>query len=116
MELLSVPVDVPILLQLDELVDERLHHRLGAVRLVVLPRLSQGSLDNISVIVVEGHVMLEYVRGELSWDNIVDDKLAVAGKEVPALVELLDLLVVINLVVSVLDEDVALQRSRSISL
>ena len=44
MELLPIPVDVPRPLELRELVDQGLHHRLGAINLVVLSSLSQGGL------------------------------------------------------------------------
>ncbi len=68
MELVSIPVDgggelVP---QLVELGDERLDHGLGAVGLVVLPRFAQRRLDDVAVVVVEGHVVLQHVSSKLN--------------------------------------------------
>ena len=110
-ELIAAPVDTAgLLLQLVELVDERLDHGLGAVRLVVLPGLAQGRLNDVAVVVVEGDVVLEHVGGRLGGQHVVDHELAVARQEVPPLVQLLDLLVVVHLLVLVVHEHVVLHE------
>ncbi len=67
MELIAVAVNTGegLAPKLVELVDERLDHGLGTVGLVVLPRLAQGGLDNVPVVVVEGHIVLQHVCGKL---------------------------------------------------
>lgn len=48
-------------------------------------------------------------------DYLVDDELAVAGQEVPALMELLDLLMVVHVLVRVVDEHVLLSGEKNIN-
>ena len=67
-EFVSVAVDAGdgLLPELLELVDEGLDHGLGTVGLVVLPRLAQRALDDVPVVVVERHVVLQHVRSKLT--------------------------------------------------
>ena len=70
-EFVSVAVDAGdgLLPELLELVDEGLDHGLGAVGLVVLPRLAQRALDDVPVVVVERHVVLQHVRSKLTKNH-----------------------------------------------
>ena len=44
------------------------------------------------------HVVLEHVGSHLDADHVVDHQLAEAGQEVPALVQLLDLHVLVHII------------------
>ena len=67
-------------------------------------------LDNISIVVVECHVVLKHICSGLGWQHIEDREFAVAGKEVSPLVQLLDLLMVINFLILVINEHVILDE------
>ena len=89
------------LLQFIELVDERLDHSLCAVCLVIFSCLTKSGLkrdrieaakrnfithlDDVSVVIVEGDIMLEDVSSGLGWEYVVYNKLAVTGEEIPIL-------------------------------
>ena len=53
------------------------------------------------------------VVGYLSGQDVVDDQLAVGGEEVAALVQLLNLLVVVNILLAVFDEHVVLTKQQT---
>merc|ERR1719222_958947 len=93
-----------------ELVDQALDHRLCTVGLVVLPSLAQSGFDDVPIVVVESHIVLQHICCRLSRENIVDNKLAVAGEEVPPLVQLLNLLVVVNVLLLIINEYVILDK------
>ena len=73
-----VPVDfftVPEVLNLPEFENQGLRHRLGGVSLICFPRLAQSCLDDVSIIVVEGNVMLE----DLHVQNCINNVLHMSG-------------------------------------
>ena len=64
----------------------------------------------ITIVIVEGDVVLEDVCSTLHWHDIVDNKLAKSGKEISSLVQFLNLRVVVHLIVFLVDEDVILNE------
>ena len=53
------------------------------------------------------------VVGYFSGQDVLDDQLAVGGEEVAALVQLLNLLVVVNILLAVFDEHVVLTKQQT---
>ena len=53
------------------------------------------------------------VVGYFSGQGVLDDQLAVGGEEVAALVQLLNLLVVVNILLAVFDEHVVLTKQQT---
>ena len=64
----------------------------------------------ITIVIVEGDVVLEDVCSTLHWHDIVDNKFAKSGKEISSLVQFLNLRVVVHLIVFLVDEDVILNE------
>ena len=71
--------------------------RPGAADLINLPRLGQRHLDDVAVVVVILHVVLEDSRRIFHLDNVEHDELAERRQEVAPLVQDLDLVRVVAL-------------------
>merc|ERR550519_816571 len=99
-----------IILQFLELVDQRLNHGLGAVDFVIIPGFAQGSLDDVSVIIVKCDVVFENVSSGFGGKNVIDDKFAVASQKVSPFVQLLNLLMVVNFLVFLVHKNMLLYK------